>query len=136
MLPAIPDTDQKSWTWMARIINLPDAVAARGFSPFITATADVVVEDPDVPANSGHWRLAASGGRATAELLGPVGASPAAYGDSGEPATLGPRGLAALWCGRTMSQLRQAGLTSGGSAEADAALDAVFAGTPHLLEYF
>ena len=49
---------------------------------------------------------------------------------------MGPRGIAGLWCGWTMSRLRQAGLAEGGSAEEDAALDAVFACSPYITEYF
>ena len=60
----------------------------------------------------------------------------AAYGMGGGPVRLGPRGLAALWCGWTMSRLRLAGLATGGDPAADRALDAMFVGTPFLTEYF
>ena len=46
------------------------------------------------------------------------------------------RGLAALWCGWSVSRLRQAGLATGGSPDGDAALDAVFACQPFITEYF
>jgi hypothetical protein len=51
-------------------------------------------------------------------------------------AHLGSRALAALWGGWSMSRLRQAGLATGGSPEQDAALDAIFACTPFMTEYF
>jgi hypothetical protein len=35
-----------------------------------------------------------------------------------------------------VSRLRQAGLATGGDADGDAALDAVFASTPYITEYF
>jgi len=46
------------------------------------------------------------------------------------------RGLSALWCGWSVSRLRQAGLASGGTPEDDAALDAAFACQPYITEYF
>jgi hypothetical protein len=44
--------------------------------------------------------------------------------------------MAGLWCGWTMSRLRAAGLASGGALESDRALDAMFACTPFMTEYF
>jgi hypothetical protein len=52
------------------------------------------------------------------------------------PLTLGPRGLAALYAGTPVVTLRQAGLSSGGSPEDDAALDAAFAAMPYMLDNF
>ncbi|EWT04703.1 GCN5 family acetyltransferase, partial [Intrasporangium chromatireducens Q5-1] len=61
------DVEQQSW--MARIVDLPKAVAGRGFSPSLAATAHLTVEDPDLPQNSGTWRLDVSGGSATATCV-------------------------------------------------------------------
>ena len=50
---------------------------------------------------------------------------------------MGARGLAGRsWCGWSTSRLRQAGLLSDGSPDDDAVLDAIFADSPYLTEYF
>lgn len=120
--------------WMLRVIDLPKAVAARGFSPWLTASVEIMVDDPDLPANSGIWRLKVLDGSATAT---PV---ERAHPDDADlvtgPIRMGPRGLAALWCGWPTSRLRQAGLVARGNPEGDGALDAVFAVTPYMTEYF
>ena len=46
------------------------------------------------------------------------------------------RGLAALYAGTPVTVLCQAGLSSGGSPEDDAALDAAFAATAYMLDPF
>ncbi|HET8595595.1 MAG TPA: GNAT family N-acetyltransferase [Intrasporangium sp.] len=120
--------------WMLRVIDLPGAVAARGFSPALEASVRLQVEDTDLPVNSGTWRLTVSSGVATAALV--EERAPVEEPRTGLPATMGPRGLAALWCGWPVSRLRQAGLVRGGSPEEDRALDAVFAGAPYMTEYF
>ncbi|EWS99951.1 GCN5 family acetyltransferase [Intrasporangium oryzae NRRL B-24470] len=159
-LGALPEEAVTEQPWMLRLVDLAPAMAARGFTPHVTATARLAVTDPDSPACDGTWEIAVTGGRGTATRVQgydaqttdalategsswsraaedrSTGASPAAYGRDGEPAHVGPRGLAGLWCGWTMSRLRQAGLVTGGSAEGDRALDAIFAGTPSLSEYF
>ncbi len=120
--------------WMLRIIDVAKAVGARGFSPWLTATAEILLDDPDLPANSGTWRLKVSGGSATATSVDRP--RPADGALVGGPIRMGPRGLAALWCGWPTSRLRQAGLVTGGDPEGDGALDAIFAGTPYMTEYF
>lgn len=139
LLGSAPQVDVRENVWMLRVLDLPGAMAARGFSPHVTASVEIVLDDP-VPANSGSWALTVESGTGRAvpaprEASDPAGASPAAYG-RGEPTRLGPRGLAALWCGWTTSRLRLAGLATGGGPESDRALDAIFAGSPHLTEYF
>jgi predicted acetyltransferase len=120
------EAETRDLPWMFRVIDLVAAVAARGFSPHVTASVEIAVTDPEAPANDGTWRLTVGQGRGEA--------SPAAYGK--EPVQLGARGLAALWCGWTMARLRLARLATGGTDEEDAALDAIFAGEPFMTEYF
>ncbi|MGN6753427.1 MAG: GNAT family N-acetyltransferase [Intrasporangium sp.] len=134
--------DVEQHLWMLRIIDLPRAVAARGFSPALATTVHLAVDDPDLPANSGTWRLEVSGGSARATPVerplpaeGPLSVEGPVAVDR-PPARLGPRGLAALWCGWPMPRLRQAGLVTGGNPEDDCALDAVFSGAPYMTEYF
>ncbi|HKX69281.1 MAG TPA: GNAT family N-acetyltransferase [Intrasporangium sp.] len=149
---AMPEVDVREHVWMLRVVDLPGAMAARGFSPHVTASAEITLADPEVPANSGHWEISVAAGAGRARLLstrseGDAGPAPiesaasgrastAAYGLGDEPTRLGPRGMAGLWCGWTMSRLRAAGLASGGAPESDRALDAMFACTPFMTEYF
>jgi len=148
----MPEVDVREHVWMLRVVDLPGAMAARGFSPHVTASAEIVLDDPEVPANSATWEISVAAGAGRARTLStrsegdadpaPIesaasgGASPAAYGMGGGPTRLGPRGMAGLWCGWTMSRLRAAGLASGGALESDRALDAMFACTPFMTEYF
>lgn len=148
----MPEVDVREHVWMLRVIDLPGAMAARGFSPHVTASAEIVLDDPEVPANSATWEISVAAGAGTVRKLStrsvgdadpaPIesaasgGASPAAYGKGRGPTRLGPRGLAALWCGWTMSRLRLAGLATGGDPAADRALDAMFVGSPFMTEYF
>ncbi|GAB3056898.1 hypothetical protein GCM10027053_18010 [Intrasporangium mesophilum] len=139
LLPGLPSIEVRQVPWMARVIDLAEAVAGRGFAPGLTASADLVVSDPEAAGNSGWWRFSVDRGWGTAELLDPEAAAmeTAVTTASGTTvARVGARGLAALWCGWTTSRLRQAGLVVGGDPDADAALDAIFACTPHLTEYF
>ncbi|MGW5240332.1 GNAT family N-acetyltransferase [Monashia sp. NPDC004114] len=139
LLPGLPAVEVRQMPWMARVIDLAEAVAGRGFAPGLTASADLVVSDPEAAGNSGWWRFSVDRGWGTAELLDPEAAAmeTAVTTASGTTvARVGARGLAALWCGWTTSRLRQAGLVVGGDPDADAALDAIFACTPHLTEYF
>ncbi|GAA6527670.1 GNAT family N-acetyltransferase [Intrasporangium sp. DVR] len=142
LLGNVPELDVREHVWMLRVLDLRGAMAARGFSPHVTASAEVVVEDPEVPANSGTWTISVDAGSGRADRVGEpdgtgrAGASPAAYDSDHEPTRLGARGLAGLWCGWSVSRLRLAGLVSGGRPETDRALDAMFAGKPYLTEYF
>jgi len=124
--------------WMLRVVDAPAAIAARGFPAAVSLTVALIIADQARSANSGRWDLTVAGGKGSltpaqltpARPAGP--ASPAALG----PVTLGPRGLAALYAGTPVVTLRQAGLASGGSPEADAALDAAFAAAPYMLDNF
>ncbi len=139
LAPSLPAVEVRQVPWMARVIDLAQAVGGRGFPPGLTASADLVVSDAEAPGNSGWWRFSVDRGRGTAALLDPEAAEmeTAVTTASGTTvARVGARGLAALWCGWTTSRLRQAGLAVGGDPDTDATLDAIFACTPHLTEYF
>jgi predicted acetyltransferase len=130
-LGTLPLLDVSEHAWMLRVVDVAAAVAGRGFPSTLSATARLAVADPDSPAGDGLWEVEVERGAGSATRLGP-----AAYGADAGHASLGPRGLAALWSGWTMSRLRQAGLALGGSADQDAALDSVFACSPFMTEYF
>jgi len=130
-LGGLPALEVQQVPWMARVIDLAAAVAGRGFSPHTSVEVHLVVDDPDAPANSGRWTLAVSGGRGAVTRTDdlPVRAGAGAV-------RVDARGLSALWCGWSVSRLRQAGLASGGTADDDAALDAIFTCQPFITEYF
>lgn len=141
MLGGLPVEEVRQVPWMARVIDLAAAVAGRGFAPLARTQVELVVDDPEAPRNTGRWLLSVENGSGSAT---PVDAPPvpgsaepeSADVPTGAPAHVGARGLAALWCGWSTSRLRQAGLLTGGSPDDDAALDAIFAATPYLTEYF
>ena len=113
--------------WMLRVLDVPKAVAARGFSPTVTGSATLCLEDPLLPDNSGSWRLEVAGG---AGQLVRTEVTDSAL-------RLGPNGFAALYAGTPLHVLRAAGLASRGEPAGDELLDAAFAGRPaYLLEYF
>lgn len=57
------------WTMraMARILDVPAALTARGYPEALDAEVSLEVEDPHFPENGGPWRFAVSKGSGTAE---------------------------------------------------------------------
>lgn len=109
--------------WMLRLVDAPAAIEARGFPDGVAVTAPLLVDDPQRPANSGHWRLEVAAGRGRLER---AAEDPAAV-------RLGARGLAALYAGVPVSTLRLSGLLRGGDA---GVLAAAFAAAPFTLDFF
>jgi hypothetical protein len=132
--------------WMLRVVDAPAAIEARGFPSGVSVTVPLNIQDPTRPANTGHWELTVSAGSGILIPNGPgiLGTRSSFTATGGRPAragrtaalTLGARGLAALYAGTPVATLRQAGLASGGSLAADAALDAAFAGPAYMLDEF
>ena len=114
--------------WMLRVVDVPAAVAARGFPAGVSVSVPLEIRDQARPGNAGRWQLTVTNG---AGVLIPNEGGP-----SPVPLQLGPRGVAALYAGTPLATLRLAGLASGGQHEADAALDAAFAATPYMLDEF
>ncbi len=117
---------RQAWKWMLRLIDVPAAVAARGFPAAVEASVLLEVADDVLPANAGRWRLEVSDGSGKIGHVGPL--SPA--GEGGPVLRLGARGIAALYAGLPLAMLRQAGLASGGDQASDEALDSAFGGRP------
>ena len=69
LVGAMPEVDVREHAWMLRVIDLPGAMAARGFSPHVTASAEIGLDDPEVPANSGRWALSVAAGAGRASKL-------------------------------------------------------------------
>ncbi len=127
LLPEEVANETRVKRWMLRVMDAPKAIAARGFSPLVTGSAAVTVEDSMIPGNSGSWRLEVSGGRGELTAVEAHHLS----------LRLGPNGFAAMYAGTPVHVLRTAGLASGGGPAADELIDAAFAGRPaYLLEYF
>jgi ribosomal protein S18 acetylase RimI-like enzyme len=136
-----PKVEVQQIPWMARVVDLEAAFSGRGFGGHLSVDADLVVDDAEAPANSGRWSLSVRDGRGTATrtddapVRGGAGTDPTDETAS-NAVRVEARGMAALWCGWSVSRLRQAGLASGGTPDSDAALDAVFACQPFITEYF
>jgi predicted acetyltransferase len=119
--------------WMLRLVDVPAAIAARGFPAAAGLTAVLRLEDRTRPANSGRWRLEVGGGQGS---LTPAETAERGAPDPAAPVTLGARGLAALYAGIPMPALRRSGLAAGGDPDTDAALDCVFAAGAFMPDYF
>ncbi|WP_370617493.1 GNAT family N-acetyltransferase [Mumia qirimensis] len=126
MLPDNEITTRETQWWMLRLIDAPAAIAARGFPPGLEVDAALTLSDPLDVAGSGAYSLTVSDGvgelRRTSSAAGGV--------------TLGPRGAAALYSGTPLASLRRSGLAEGGDADTDARIDAAFAATAFMTDYF
>lgn len=115
--------------WMLRLLDAPAAIAARGFAPGVVAEVEFELDDAEVPAHSGRWRLSVADG--SGKL------TPSSGSDSSDVLRLGSRGLSALYAGTPLATLRGSGLASGGSLAADGLLDTAFGGAPaYMLDFF
>lgn len=110
--------------WMLRIVDAPAAIALRGFPSAVSVQTSVVLDDPDVPGNTGSWRLRVDGG---AGALEPVEGNPALP-------RLTMRGLALLYSGAADAA---AVLRTGHLDRPAPELSAAFAvHPPQILDYF
>ncbi|MGH3716402.1 MAG: GNAT family N-acetyltransferase [Micromonosporaceae bacterium] len=112
--------------WMLRVLDLPAALAGRGYPAGVDTELTLTVEDPQLPANTGTWRLSVTAGTGKASAVDP---DPAAL-------RLGANGLAALYAGTPLPTLRATGLATGGDPTTDPLYDTVFVANPYLLDYF
>jgi predicted acetyltransferase len=115
----------ESWPWMLAFVDLPGAVAARGYSTGVTGAVPLAVDDPHRPGNSGKWVLAVGDGRASLEPGGD-GRVEVAAAD-----------LAAVFTGHLDPlRLARAGRLGHPAAEDIDLLRAAFAGHPSLTIFF
>jgi len=114
--------------WMLRVVDVPAAIAARGFPPGVSVSVPLEINDKARPGNAGRWLLTVDSGKGA---LIPNGSL-----SSPDPVTLGPRGVAALYAGVSAESLRLSGLASGGTPETGALLDAAFAAIPFMVDDF
>jgi predicted acetyltransferase len=110
--------------WMLRLVDVPGALAARGYPP-VDLAVDLDVTDRSLPENTGRYRLAVAGGRAEVTR-----------GGSGA-VSLDERALAALFAGYvTPAELVHGDMLSG-DAPSLGRLGVLFAGSPPTMsDYF
>jgi predicted acetyltransferase len=124
-------TITKRSMWMLRVVDGPAAIAARGFPPAVSVSVPLAVHDQARPGNSGHWQLTVADGKGALTANGAV-----SHDGAAGAITMGARGLAALYAGTPVGTLRLAGLTSGGTPDDDADLDAAFAAAAYMVDDF
>lgn len=120
------EEDLRRSPWMLRVVDAPAALAARGYPAAVSAEVTLKIDDAQVAANSGFWRLTVEKGQGRLE--------PAAA-DSGA-VRLGAPGLGALYGGIPMATLLQSGLAQGGDRPAHDTLNSVFAARPFIIDNF
>lgn len=125
LAPFVGTTERSRDPWMLRVLDVPAAVAARGWPERLAGSVDLLLDDEVCPWNTGAHRLVLEGGEGRLE--------PGGGGD----VRLGARGLAMLYAGAAdPAVLRRAGLLAGG-AQHDGFLRVATAGPrPALLDYF
>jgi predicted acetyltransferase len=57
----------RSWPWMLAFVDLPGAIAARGYPDCVAGSLQLAVGDPLRPANAGSWVLSVAGAKASLE---------------------------------------------------------------------
>ncbi len=126
VLPGLDVSLQRQRLWMLRLVDVPRAIAARGFPPGVRATVPLEVSDAECASNAGRFVLIVEAGRGRLER-----------GGSGA-VKLRVGALASLYSGyASAAALARVGLLTGGSGAERGALGAAFAGpAPWLLDEF
>ncbi len=99
LLPEQDTVIEADWRWMTRLVDLPGAVAARGFPPEVKATVHLEVVDREASWNAGRWVLEVSDGKGQLHAGGhgsvraPVNALAPLYTGMSSPWTLTRLGL-------------------------------------------
>ncbi len=129
LLPEATATVQLKTPWMLRIVDLPAAMAQRGWPALAAAQLGLQIADDPAGLLTGSWQLAVQGGQGTCARASNL--------QDGPTLTMDIRAVAALYTGyRSASQLRQLGWLQGDD-NAVAAADALFAAqVPAMSEMF
>jgi len=120
-----PIENDGSFRWMLRLLDVPGAIEARGYSPLIESSVTIAVRDPLFDENAGPWRIEVGGGQA--KVL------PAEQAD----ATADVHALASIWS--SMHRARDAARIGGLQATPEAidALELIFGGPlPWIADFF
>ena len=115
--------------WLLRILDVHDALSARGYPPGVTVELDIEISDDVIEENNGTWRLSVKDGKGLVEK---------AERPSYFSLTMDIRTLAPLFSSfRSASQLAQVGLIETIDESQLAIADQVFAGpAPWMSEIF
>jgi predicted acetyltransferase len=115
-----------AWRWMARIIDAPGAIAARGYASGTKIAVGLRIDDAQCVWNAGRWRLVIEDGEAYLERGGDAHVQ------------LGVGALSALYTGYASPwQLAASGLLRTDAPDALAALAAAFAGpSPWMPDFY
>ena len=52
--------------WMLRVVDVPAAIAARGFPPAVSVSVPLELSDQARPGNAGRWQLTVADGTGSA----------------------------------------------------------------------
>ncbi|MGF1516105.1 MAG: enhanced intracellular survival protein Eis [Elainellaceae cyanobacterium] len=133
MAMLLPDHTAKLQTleyWMLRLVNVPRALEARGYSAGVSAELAFDVIDEALPANHGCWTLSVSGGRGKVTR--------GAVNQEGKAQiSLSVSALASLYSGLlSPDQMRQMGLLAGSDAAIATAASLFVGPSPWLPDFF
>jgi predicted acetyltransferase len=120
-----PFENEGTFRWMLRLLDVPAAIEARGYSPLIDGSVKIAVRDPLFDENEGPWRIEVGGGQAKV--------FPAEQAD----ATVDVQALASIWS--SMHRARDAARIGGlqASPKAIDALELIFNGPlPWIADFF
>ena len=120
-----PIENDGTFRWMLRLLDVPAAIEARGYSPLIESSVTIAVRDPLFDENAGPWRIEVGGGQAKV--------FPAEQAD----ATVDVQALASIWSSmhRARDAVRIGGLQA--TPEAIDALELIFSGPlPWIADFF
>lgn len=118
-------TVRRDWPWMLAFVDLPGAVAGRGYPAGVAGSVALAVDDPHRPPNAGRWVLTVADGAATLEPGGDGHVEVAAAD------------LAAVFTGHLDPlRLARAGRLGAPSHADLGLLRAAFAGQPSLAVFF
>jgi len=120
-----PIENDGAFRWMLRLLDVPAAIEARGYSPLIESSVTIAVRDPLFDENAGPWRIEVGGGQAKV--------FPAEQAD----ATVDVQALASIWSSmhRARDAVRIGGLQA--TPEAIDALELIFGGPlPWIADFF
>ncbi|MBB5909329.1 GNAT family N-acetyltransferase [Actinoalloteichus hymeniacidonis] len=126
LLPAGDLRVESEEPWMLRLVDVRAAVAARGWPPHLSCGLAMEIQDSVCPWNAGLRTLVLHEGSAILDTA------------SSARIRIDIGGLAVLYAGGSRAAtLRRCGLLTGGDAQDDAMIDAVFAGPrPTVLDRF
>lgn len=110
---------QWSFPWMARVVDVKSALAARGFPQNVNAAVAISIHDPILSEDTRSWRIELEAGECTAQAV------------AGAPISMSIGAFSALYTGYlSADQLARAGRVDGANRSQLAALGEIFKTSP------